>query len=254
MRLGFLVPVLFATLVLSPVSTLAQNQDGERDWLESYYENPTPEQFVSHMKDWAADGTLENEHAKPALIAFVSQVIRQNRAALEGWYHELAGLSPQQMQVMHTAMLYSRTAEADEILRETFGRSYDEQKRETQKILELPLDKQRTMDMLWGFFYATGSEEAIRRIVVGFVFTEAPERPPGLEIPEGHVPVYKLIPEFAFRSLVANGRRHPKIVEALRTFLESGNLVKAEEEGVRRVLSEIDPKAFPPAERENPAA
>lgn len=153
--------------------------DEEKVWLEFYYENPTPERFVDQMKDWAGDGTLDNEHARPALIAFVSQLIRQNSGLLKQWYEALAGLSPDQMQVVHTAMLFSRTTEADEIMRDVFGKEYEDQKQETLKILEMPLDKRSTMDMLWGYFYATGSEGAIRRLVVAFRFREAPENPPG---------------------------------------------------------------------------
>jgi len=147
----FLVP--FFCFGPEPVkSQEAPHGSPEKDWLEFYYENPTPEQFVTRMKDWSADGTLDNENARPALIAFISQLIRQNEAELQGWYENLSGLAPGQLQVMHTAMLFSRTAAADRIMREVFGKIYDEQKQETQKILEMPLDKQATMDMLWGLF------------------------------------------------------------------------------------------------------
>ena len=89
---------LFAGLFLAPVlyfsPYLLQSQDApedapEKDWLEFYYENPTPEQFVTRMKDWSADGTLDNEHARAALIAFISQLIRQNEPELQGWYENL---------------------------------------------------------------------------------------------------------------------------------------------------------------------
>ena len=84
----------------------------EKDFLEFYYENPRPEEFVAQMKEWSADGTLDNEFARPALIAFISQVIRENRDQLRQWYRDLAGLQPEQMQVLLTGMLYSRTSEA----------------------------------------------------------------------------------------------------------------------------------------------
>jgi hypothetical protein len=89
----------------------------EEDWLEFYYKHPTPDRFVSELKSWAQDGTLDNEQAKPALIAFISQVIRQNPDRLNGWYADLSGLTPEQMQIVHTGMLFSRTKEADEIIR-----------------------------------------------------------------------------------------------------------------------------------------
>ncbi|MAS96570.1 MAG: hypothetical protein CMO55_25555 [Verrucomicrobiales bacterium] len=229
-------------------------QAEEEDWLENYYKNPTPERFVEQMKDWAADGTLDNEMAKPAVIAFISQVLRQNRKEIEPWYAALSGLSPSQMQVLHTAMLFSRTSEADRIMRKAFGKKYDEQKVDTKKILEMPLDKQNTIDMLWGFFYATGSEQAVGRVILGFSFLDAPDDPGGVDIPQGYLPLYKSLPIVAFNSLLANAERHPRVVEILEKLHEEGDLSAREKEGVYDVLSEIDPKGYPPVDRENDKA
>ena len=205
-----------------------------------------PDQFVQQMKDWAAEGVLDMDHAKPALIAFTSQLIRQNREKLAGWYQELSGLTPAQKQVIHTAMLYSRTKEADAIMLEQFGTRYEEEKKKTQKILDLPLDKEATADMLWGFYYATGSEHAIRRIVLCFRFQDAPERPEGVEVPEGYVPHYKELPAFAYNSMIANGERHPRVVEILEKMLkEDSSLVDTEKEGVYNILSVLKPEEYP---------
>ncbi len=212
----------------------------ERDWLESYYEHPDPDRFVPQMKDWAKDGTLDNDHAKPALIAFASQVLRQNRERIREWDEALAGLSPEQKQILYTAMLYSRTAEADELMGERFGAAYKEQRERTGKILELALDKRDTLDMLWGYFYATGSPGAIRRLVVAFRFRDAPDDPGGVNVPEGHMPLYKALPEFAHGSLLANAERHPRLVGILRELLEEDTtLLKSEREGVEGVLKEL---------------
>jgi len=225
----------------------------ERDWLESYYENPEPERFIENVKKWSAEGSLSDPHAIPALVAFMSRVLRENRESLRDWYEELAGLSPEEKQVFHTAMLYSRVSEADEILRETFGRRYDEQRVETPRILELPLDKEGTLDMLWGFFYASGSEHAIRRIVLCFRFVDAPENLEDVEIPEGYLPLYKVLPNYAFGSLVDNAQLHPRLVEILKTFLETrGDLLPIERQAVYDVLSEVDPEGHPPGDAPEP--
>lgn len=254
----------FGLVTTSPESSHLRAQDSsaddsssvseEKDWLEFYYENPTPERFVDQMKDWAEDGTLESDHAKPALIAFTSQVLRQNRERIEEWYDALSGLTPEQMQVIHTGMLFSRTTEADDLMRDRFGKAYEEQKEETPKILELPLDRGDTMDMVWGFFYATGSEAAIRRVVTCFRFRDAPEKPPGVNVPEGYKPLYKELPEFALGSLIANASRHPRIIEILKEmYANDKSLLEMEKTGVYEVLSELDPKAFPPKESKGDA-
>lgn len=239
-RLFFL---LFGFVLMTPFAGKGQDSaepGEEKDWLEFYYENPTPDRFVAQMKDWATDGTLDNDHAKPALIAFISQIIRQNRDKLADWYSGLAGLEPSQMQVMLTAMLFSRTTEADEILKEQFGKAYEEQKQETQKILEMPLDKRDTVDMLWGFYYATGSPEAIRRLIYCFRFRDAPDKPDGVDVPDGYVPLYKELPAFAHNSLVANGERHQRVIDILKVLLEKDeSLLDMEKAGVRGVLEEL---------------
>lgn len=212
-----------------------------RDWLESYYEHPSPERFVSQMKEWSADGTLDNDGAKPALIAFISQLLRQNREELGAWYAALEGLPPKQLQILHTAMLFARINEADEILLKRYGEAFTTQRRETGKILELPLDKEDTLDMLWGYFYATGSQHAIRKIVAGFRFRDAPEKPPGVDVPDGFIPFYKALPQFTFQSLVANAERHPKLLVMLRDMLEEDStLVEPEKDGLSKVLQEVD--------------
>jgi hypothetical protein len=96
------------------------------------------------------------------------------------------------------------------------------------------------MDMLWGFFYATGSPEPIRRLIVAFRFKDAPERPEGVEVPEGYVPLYKDLPEFVHHSLIANGERHPRLVEILKVLLEKDeSFLETEKAGVRAVLEEL---------------
>ncbi|MDF1657131.1 MAG: hypothetical protein P1U58_05935 [Verrucomicrobiales bacterium] len=245
---------VFLVLFISFDVSQIEGAEKEKDWLEYYYQNPSPERFVSQMKDWAEDGTLDSEYAKPALIAFLSRVIRDNRNEIAGWYKALGGLSQDQKQVLHTAMLYARISEADEIMKNIFGKRYDEQKLETKKILEMPLDKRSTIDMLWGFFYASGSEHAIRRVVLSFRFQDAPERPDGVDVPEGYQPLYKMLPVFASNSLLANAERHPRVKEILEGFLGNDSLLEPEKDGVYDVLSGIDAEKYPPIDRDGESA
>lgn len=245
-----LLPLIFALVLVNPGMSQTLMAADDADWLEYYFTNPTPERFVEEMKDWAADGTLDNEGARPALIGFVSQLVRQNRAMVETWDTALAGLTPGQLQLWYTALLFSRTEEADKLLLNRFGDRYREQKVETGKILELPLDKEMTVDMLWGYFYATGSAEAIRRIVLCFRFVDAEDPGKGFKVPEGYVPQYKLLPHFAAGSLSANASRHPEVLAELERLLKEGtDLLESEKNGVYDVLSELLPEKYPHVKR-----
>lgn len=242
LRLG-LVGTLFAAVAGrgdGQEAPAAPAEEAPKDWLEFYYEDPRPEEFVERVKDWAKDGTLQSQGAQPALVAFMSQVLRQNRARVREWYQDLSGLSQDQLAVFLTSMFYARIRETDEILDEAYGSDYAEKAQELGKILDRPLDKVDTLDMLWGYFYATGSESAIRRLVQSFRFKEAPDRPKGVDIPEGYMPFYKILPQLAFESLLANAERHPRVMTILRSFLEEdSSLHPTERQGIEAVLEEI---------------
>lgn len=218
------------------------------DWLE-YYRKPTPDRFVGQLKNWSADGTLTDEHARPPLIAFLSQVIRQNRDKIAQWYADLKGLSPEDLQVLHTAMLFSRTSEAEDVLKKEYGDKFTDQKQEMPKILEMKLDRRDSLDMLWGFFYATGDKAAIRRIVNIFIFVDFPDRPDFAKVPDDYKPLYTEMPNAAHWSLVSNAQRHPKVRELLeeiyRDKAEESKLSPTEKRRLRNVLNEIDPEKWP---------
>ncbi len=240
---AFLLPFAPAT------SSQAQDEfseDSERDWLEYYYERPTPGDFVDQMREYSEDGTLMNEHARPALIGFISQLIRQNRDKIDDWFTKLRGLPPEEMQVLLTGMLYSRTAEADAILKREFGEQFEQQKKDLPKILELQLDKTQTLDMLWGFFYATGSENALRRVISCFNFVDAPNNPDFADIPEGFSPLYTNLPEAAAWTLLSNASRHPKVRKYCEEIYQDEDALSDTERRILRekVLAELDPRKY----------
>ena len=229
----------------APPPNEGESTEGEKDWLEFYYENPTPGRLVAEVKQWAKDGTLDNEAARPAIIAFLSQVFRQNRGEIAGWYGQLRNLKSEHLQIIHTAMLYSRASEADNVLRPRIGVEYDQYKLKLPKILEMNLAERNTFDMLWGFFYATGSENAIRRIIWGFRFDAAPDNPDFAKIPKDHQPLYTVVPDAAEQMLRANMKRHPKVVELCEKIYDEGKgLTAPEKRRLRGLLLEINPEKY----------
>ena len=219
----------------------------EKDWLEFYYESPTPDRFVEEMKNWAEDGTLQNHKAQAALIGFISQLMRANRDKIKTWHGELAGLDPKDQIVLRAGLLFSRTGEADEILAKSIGKRQLPESERPPKILELALDKLATINLLWGFYYATGSDKPIRRILLCFRFEEAPEFPEDVEIPKGYRPYYKELPRMAYISMAANLKRHPKLVEICeKIYAEDKTLRQSEKTGLHDLLSEVNPEKYPP--------
>ncbi len=221
-------------------------KDEKADWLEGYYLNPTPEKFVDQMKGWAADGTLQKQIAHPALIGFISQLMRQNRDKILVWAKELSSLDPKDLVVFNTALIFSRTSEADDLIKQALGEKYQEFE-EPPKILELGLNEPPTMDMLWGYFYATGSENAIRRIINGFRYEDAPLAPDGVEVPEGYKPYYTELPQLAFSSLHHNLTHHPRVMEICESFYQNDKtLLPMEKRNLYDLLSLCKPEKYPP--------
>jgi hypothetical protein len=246
------LPALSGQEPKAPDAAAPPAETEERDWLEFYYEKPTPEQFVERIREFSQDGTLLNERARPALIGFLSQVIRQNREKVAEWHGALRGLSPEEMQIINTAMLYARISEADEILKEQLGEEeFTKAQEEAPKILEMKLAQKQTLDMLWGYYYATGSEAAIRRIVSCFIYEDAPENPEFAKIPDGFKPFYAELPDGAAWTLVSNASRHPKVMTILQDLdKKEDDLTPTERRLLRdKVFAELAaPPTEPPAQ------
>jgi hypothetical protein len=113
-------------------------------------------------------------------------------------------------------------------------------------VLEMSMSQIPTFDMLWGYYYATGSEKVIRRMVHLFHYEDA-DYGEGLDIPAGYTPIFDELPEAARWALVSNAETHPQILKILEGYYQSaGTLEPVERKGVRTVLSELLPQKYPP--------
>lgn len=231
----------------SPART-GEETPRERDWLESYYLDPKPDQLIEQIKDWSQQGLLGKPGSREVMIGFLSQVLRQNRERIARWDEELVGLSPEDRHVWLTGLWYSRTSEGDAILKEVIEGKISEEEG-PPKILEMPLDQPATLDMLWGFFFATGSESPIRRLALAFRFEELAERPPGAQIPEGYAPLYEQLPEMISWSLSSMVKTHPRvgeICEQLYSNPKAEEVSNTERRWLRqRVLPAYKPDKYP---------
>ncbi|MEO0414705.1 MAG: hypothetical protein AAF226_07115 [Verrucomicrobiota bacterium] len=250
----FLFLGLFAVLFTTSFSfgQLKNRGQNEPDWLESYYLDPKPDEFMTHLKQWAEDGVLQNHQSQPALIAFISQLMRQNRDKIESWTKSLEGMDEKDAVAYGVALMMSRTKEADAIIKQNLGADAPKNLQRPPKFLEMPLRTPATIDMLWGFFYATGNEQALRRISLCFIYEGMTDKPEGFEIPEGQTPIYKHLPEVAFISLSANAKRHPKVLEALEKFVAEPahyELHALELENLNLILSQVAPDKYPPKQK-----
>lgn len=242
--------ILTALFLAINLSFAEDQSDNGAEWLETYYQNPTPEKFLPQMKLWAENGTLRNPAARSALVGFTSQLMRQNRSKIAAWVRELRVGDPEDFVVIDNALYFSRTTEADKLIEASLGRKLEDKDRPS-KILERPLNEEPAMNMLWGYFYATGSEKAIRKIIHGFRYVNAPLAPDGVEVPEGYKPYYVELPGIAAGSLLKNMKSDPRVQEICEQIYKKDNtLTKMEELNLYNLLSKRNPEKYPPKESE----
>lgn len=227
----------------APAETSEREPDPDHDWLTFYYQNPEPDKLVEQIRKWSDGRILSDERVRPALVGFLSQVFRQNRDKIKKWYLDISDLPPEDMQTIRLALIFSRTTEGDEIIKEGDGGAILEKR--PPKVLEMSMVQLPTFDMLWGYFYATGSEEVIKRMIFLFRYEEM-DLSAEADIPEGYSPITEQLPEAAHWALVSNAESHPVVLQLLEQYYQTaGALNPIEKKGVRAVLSELLPKKYP---------
>ena len=204
-------------------------------WLTGYFLDPKPEELPAKIRAWSKEGLLRDESARQTFIGFLSQVYRQNRERVAEWQAGFVDLPPEDRQTLQLALLFSRTSEADAVLTEENGKEFE--KPEVPKILEVPLTQLPAFDLLLGFYFATGSENALARLVSCFNFLAIGERPPN--VPEGYTPYYEILPSKAYWALSGLAAENESLKKSLETMAASGGLTELEQKHVGQILEEL---------------
>lgn len=151
-------------LVFTIVSlSLGFSAEARDDWMTYYYKSPSPDLFSKELRLLTDKGLLANENAQAPIIAFLSQVMSLNAKRIPEWIEEFSNIDEKQRKVLLAAAWYSDTEEARELFKTKNLDAYLKQK--APKILEVEVNNPSALDMLWGYFFATGDSTPIRRIV-----------------------------------------------------------------------------------------
>ena len=214
-----LLPIYIAFFLLFTAlpNALAEEKsqaDGD-NWLAFYYRDPRPDQLVAHLKAWSADGTLQNEDARVPLTGFLSQVFSQNTDKIQDWYSQVKDLPKYELELIKMALWLSSTEKSKQLLAKLPPEAFSD--KAPPNILTLKLDSISTLDLLWGYYYATGDSKALRRIVAMFKFADTPTRFKGL--PKDETPLYTILPNAAKWSLSSNAEQHPKVMHDCKAML-----------------------------------
>jgi hypothetical protein len=125
-----------------------------------YYAQPTPDRLVDEVRTAAAGGGFAELGARMCAAAFLGRVIGANPQRVGEWFAALADLDGDARETWHFAGWFSGQA-SEQLLAagatpQMLGPAPD--------LLRAPLAPP-LLDMLWGIYFATGDERAVRRLV-----------------------------------------------------------------------------------------
>ncbi|MDD5350572.1 MAG: hypothetical protein PHQ12_10210 [Chthoniobacteraceae bacterium] len=148
----------------TPASTPAPAPSDQ--WVTAYYRNPQPERFVEEIRDLSRQGILSKAESRAPLLGFLSQVFAQNPQRIVPWMTALDDLPAADQKTLQTAIWFSFRPEGIAYLESKGLKEY--QAKLPPDLLTLEVNTPETLDILWGYFLATGKEAPIRRIVSAY--------------------------------------------------------------------------------------
>jgi len=163
--------ISFCMLALAPC--FAQDAAGDPQqlgrWVMTYYQHPAPDEFVQKVKELSAAGLLynPNPNARPdANVMFLGKIMASNAKQIPQWMDAFASLPNTDMKVLKRAVWYSGTETGKAWLLKNGEAELANGPRPVllanQKAMQL---QPYHIDQLWEWFFATGEEEPIARII-----------------------------------------------------------------------------------------
>ena len=233
----FLAIILFAT---------AQDAFAD-DWLSQYYENPTPERFVTEVQALSKAGKLADPKTAALTSIFLGRIMAANPAQVEAWLNQLGDLKGDDRETLLFAASLSETKVAQDYL---------EHQSDAEKYRGKPIDirtlepkNPAVLDMLWADFFATGEAVPIRRIIIALTYDKysgALDRYAKSEKTEKDRDdaILEAVFQAAAWSLESNARQHRRVGEILEQIYFSGELTQPEQLYVSVILAKAMPGKY----------
>jgi hypothetical protein len=225
--------------------------DAEFDWSlwgTYYYLNPLPEKFTRAAIAMAKSGVLDQaRHTIADLRMLMSSVMAQNPGRIGEWMREVDRDAHKTF--WDDVLYYSRTKEGTDILLEEGkkkGRRFARFVEQGAPIAhEIDPEGADTIDLNWGYFFATGDTRAVHNVIRAFAHAEYE---PFIEAWENSKKTRKDAKNYnlgaAYRaarwSIHANCTQHSRVLRFCDDLLQSGNVTPAESTTLSSILSSAD--------------
>ena len=176
----WLPPILLSALLIlaaGPVLAAGAPQrfpsgDHVMQWVHTYRQKPTPARLPAAVRTLAETGALSDEESAAVHIGFIAGVIGDNQMKAGKLIKAMMPLPPDAQSALIKAVAYSGLPNWREILNDSVGLMPERRVLIDKLILSgqpnlmaLPVDEGRTLDMLWGYYLATGYYQPVQRII-----------------------------------------------------------------------------------------
>jgi hypothetical protein len=170
-----------------------------------------------------------------------------NPKRIQEWIDEASDLDEKQRDALLVAAWYSDTKEARDLFQKQNLDAYLKQK--APDILEIDVNNPSTLDMLWGYFMATGDSAPIRRIVSALSLSKysgALDRFKTSEKTDKDKKDAYLDATFqaAQWSLESNCKTHPRVLEHCEEIFSDKATPKDQSLWLGVILSKVKPEKY----------
>jgi hypothetical protein len=161
-RIHFLAFLLLATSL--PVGAADEQKQAKDDWIQGYYQRPSPERFEAEVKKLQAAGALQKEEALAPAAAFFSRLFAAAEPPmLAKWLKFIDSLPAADQTVFLISLRWADTPETQDALQKRASGKTENAKRarslldsKAPKLDKISSPATGELDMCWGAFFATG--------------------------------------------------------------------------------------------------
>lgn len=161
------VVILF--VLQSPIATAQLSLANIGDWMARYYQDPKPDAIPDVIIQSIGAGVFQRESARLNMMMFASKVLEQDPTKARQWCRQLSFLANSDRRDIAWIVWNAKVPDAEKLIREELELSIDEIRTIAERGHYDPLAQQATtvsdIDMLWVTFMATGSADAVNRII-----------------------------------------------------------------------------------------
>ncbi len=165
------VKSLFVAGLALASSAAVQASSSAQAWLENYYKNPQPAQLVANVYQLSEEGYFSSSGQPAMAIGFFAAVFAQNPAKVDQWFADFRDLPVADQRLLASALWQSGNAKgraalvrlsADSGVRAEIARLADQP---ATSLAQTPVRSSSSMNLQWGAFLATGSEQHVTSIL-----------------------------------------------------------------------------------------